>query len=46
MACEEKMLTTQNTSPGPGNYKIPCSFQDVPKYLTTTGNFTEEFKYV
>ena len=30
--------------PGPGHYKVPCKFADVPKYLMP--NQSEEFKYV
>ena len=31
-------------TPGPGHYKIPCKFADVPSYSMPNRN--EEFKYV
>jgi hypothetical protein len=33
-------------TPGPGHYYIPCSMVDVPKYLTTGGGFSTQFRYV
>jgi hypothetical protein len=32
-------------TPGPGFYKIPCSFRDVPRYLVG-GSFDENFRWV
>jgi len=34
----------QDMHPGPGYYKVPCTFADVPKYVMP--NQTEEFKWV
>jgi len=33
-------------TPGPGHYRIPCSFRDVPRYISNTGNFEEQFRYI
>ena len=33
------------TTPGPGFYKIPCSFRDIPKY-NVGGSFDENFRWV
>ena len=37
-------LTTKDTTPGPGAYKVPSRIQDVPNYLLP--NRSQEFKYV
>ena len=34
----------KNLNPGPGTYKIPCSFASLPKYLSPSKH--EEFEYV
>ena len=33
-----------NDNPGPGHYKVKCTFADVPQYAMP--NQTENFKYV
>lgn len=35
-----------DNSPGPGQYKIPCSIRDVNNYSIEGGNFDMRFKYV
>jgi hypothetical protein len=32
--------------PGPGQYRIPCSFSDVPRYLTVGGGFNETYRKI
>ena len=32
--------------PGPGQYSIPCSIGDVPKYLTATGGFNQDYRKI
>jgi len=33
-------------TPGPGQYKIPCSISSVPKYMTSSGGFNEQYRYI
>jgi len=40
----DKKMT--NTTPGPGQYHIPVSIVDVPRYLTTGGGFNASFRYI
>lgn len=35
-----------NFTPGPGQYHIPCSIVDVPNYMTYSGSFQKEFRYI
>lgn len=35
-----------NLTPGPGQYHIPYSMMDVPRYLTTGGGFNNSFRYI
>ena len=33
-------------TPGPGQYHIPYTMMDVPRYLTTGGGFSEQMRYI
>ena len=35
-----------NYTPGPGQYHIPSSMIDVPRYLTTGGGFNASYRYI
>jgi hypothetical protein len=35
-----------NTTPGPGQYHIPYTMMDVPRYLTTGGGFNSQTRYI
>jgi len=43
---ESKNKKTNNFTPGPGQYHIPSSMVDVPRYLTTGGGFNNSFRYI
>ena len=36
---EKRNDNLKNDTPGPGQYRIPCSFRDVPRYISSAGNF-------
>ena len=36
----------KNDTPGPGQYRIPCSFDDVNEYTRGQGNFDKNFQYI
>lgn len=36
----------QNITPGPGQYHIPYTMMDVPRYLATGGGFNNQFRYI
>lgn len=42
---EKRNKIQTNSSPGPGQYHIPCSIVDVPKYLMTQ-TFDSRFRYI
>ena len=35
-----------NITPGPGQYHIPYTMMDVPRYLSTGGGFNDQFRYI
>ena len=35
-----------NNIPGPGQYHIPCSLVDVPRYLTAGSGFNDTMRYI
>ena len=37
---------TKNFVPGPGQYHIPCTVVDVPKYQTYSSGFKEEYRFI
>lgn len=41
-----KLKGVKSETPGPGQYKIPCSIRDVNDYDSKEGNFDPTFKYV
>jgi hypothetical protein len=43
---EARDKKTANVTPGPGQYHIPSSMVDVPRYLTTGGGFKDSFRYI
>ena len=43
---DKKYKEIRNNSPGPGQYKIPCSIRDVNDYSIVNGNFDMRFKYI
>jgi len=43
---EKRAESAKGGNPGPGQYHIPCSFMDVPRYLTVGGGFHEEYRYI
>jgi hypothetical protein len=43
---EKRREKEKNDTPGPGSYKIPCSFRDVPRYISSAGNFEEQYRYI
>lgn len=34
------------TTPGPGQYKIPCSFRDINEYNAIGGKFETNYKFI
>jgi len=42
---EKREWIAKNETPGPGQYKVPCSMVDVPTYLRTNG-FSGNYRYV
>jgi len=43
---EARDKKSANATPGPGQYHIPSSMVDVPRYLTTGGGFNNSFRYI
>lgn len=43
---DKKFKERKENSPGPGQYKIPCSIRDVNDYSVVNGNFDMRFKYI
>lgn len=43
---QKRNNTKQDSFPGPGQYRIPCSVVDVNDYTRTIGKFNPEFRYV
>jgi len=43
---QKRGFFTINSTPGPGAYHIPCSFEELNTYTRRTGNFNEEFRYI
>ena len=39
------IINSSTVGPGPGNYKVPCKFANVPRYSIRRQK-TEEFQYV
>ena len=43
---EKRDKKHENYVPGPGQYHIPCSLVDVPRYLSTGGGFNNSMRYI
>ena len=43
---EKRGFVQKSDTPGPGQYRIPCSFDDINDYTREQGNFDEKFRYV
>lgn len=43
---EKRSIHKENKDPGPGQYRIPCSFDDVNYYTRQQGQFDENFRYI
>lgn len=43
---ERRDKRKSNATPGPGQYHIPYTISDVPRYLTTGGGFNGQIKYI
>ena len=43
---EKRGEVKKSDTPGPGQYRIPCSFDDINDYTREQGNFDEKFRYV
>lgn len=43
---DAKNKPIKNDIPGPGQYHIPCSIVDVPKYYVPNSDFKMEFRYI
>ena len=43
---EKRGERKKNDTPGPGQYRIPCSFDDVNEYTRGQGNFDKNFQYI
>ena len=43
---EKRGQDKRSETPGPGQYKIPCSFDDVNEYTRQQGHFDKNFKFV
>ena len=43
---QKRGFLTINNNPGPGAYRIPCSFDVLNTYTRKIGNFNDEFRYV
>ena len=45
-SCHNTNDNLKNDTPGPGQYRIPCSFRDVPRYISSAGNFEEQYRFI
>ncbi len=43
---EKRCITNKGFTPGPGQYHIPCSIVDVPKYQTYSSGFQDEYRFI
>ena len=43
---EKRENIIKNDVPGPGQYRIPCSFDDVNNYTREKGNFDKNFQFI
>ena len=43
---EKRGNIQKSDTPGPGQYRIPCSFDDINDYTREQGNFDAKFRYV
>ena len=43
---DERFKDPGCTTPGPGQYKIPCSFRDINEYNSVGGKFEPEYKFI
>ena len=43
---EKRGAASKNDNPGPGQYHIPCSFDDINDYTREQGVFDAKFRYV
>ena len=43
---EKRGERKKNDNPGPGQYRIPCSFDDINEYTRGQGNFDRNFQYI
>lgn len=43
---ERRDKSIKSGTPGPGQYKIPCSIVDVPTFFRNTGGFETSYKFV
>lgn len=43
---EKRGVMAKNDNPGPGQYHIPCSFDDVNDYTREQGKFDPNFRYI
>ena len=39
-------MIKKSDSPGPGQYHIPCSFDDINDYTREQGQFDPNFRYI
>lgn len=42
---DKRLKPAENGTPGPGQYRIPCSMVDIPKY-TMTGTYNGSYRYI
>lgn len=43
---EKRNANDKGFTPGPGQYHIPCSIVDVPRYQTYSSGFKDEFRFI
>ena len=43
---EKRSFYKTSDVPGPGQYRIPCSISDVPRYLTAGAGFNETYRKI
>lgn len=44
---EKRIVYGRENTPGPGQYHIPCTIADVPKYQTySSTGFKDEFRFI
>jgi len=43
---EKRGAASKNDNPGPGQYHIPCSFDDINDYTREQGQFDPNFRYI